>query len=263
MTGRASVPARLQASQAAWQGAALLAAVAACLTAAEPALGQDGAGFYIRGDLLVGFSTQADTQDENCGGGSPVFGCGTRLDSSAGSSVGFTIGGGYRFLPWLRADATIGYRPLFGVDGTVVRPGTADRPFEADISSVAGMINAYFDIAGLVPGRLGMFQPYVMAGIGLAHNDMGDISTTRPSTNAAETIQGGGNLSFAWTLGVGTGLDLGKGFVVDLGYKYIDLGDFTSDSGNNACSGSSCRYVDSVTGGLSVHEFSAGLRYHF
>ncbi len=243
--------------------AALSAGLLAVVAGVQPASGQEASGFYVRGDLLVGFSTQADTQDDDCGGGAPVFGCGTRLDSSAGSSVGFSIGGGYRFLPWLRADATIAYRPLFGVDGTVVRPGTADRPFDADISSVSGMVNGYFDIAGVVPGRLGMLQPYVMAGIGLAHNDMGDISTTRPSNNAAETITGGGNLSFAWALGVGTGIDLGKGFVVDVGYKYIDLGDFSSDAGNTACQGANCRYVDSVTGGLSVHEFSAGLRYHF
>ena len=254
----------VQVSRIAALGAGWLALAAGLPIAAQaPAAAQDPTGFYVRGDLSAAFSTQANTQDDECGGGAPVFGCGTTLDSSAGSSIGFTVGGGYRFLPWLRADATIGYRPLFGVDGTVVRPGAADRPFEADISSVSGMINGYIDIAGLVPGRLGMLQPYVMAGIGLAHNDMGDITTTHPTTAAAETIQGGGNLSFAWALGVGTGIDLGKGFVVDLGYKYLDLGDFASDAGTTACSGGSCRYVDSVTGGLTVHEFAAGLRYHF
>ena len=243
--------------------AALSAGLLALMGAPGAALAQDGTGFYVRGDLSAGFSTQANTQDDDCGGGAPVFGCGTTLDSSAGSSIGFSLGGGYRFLPWLRADAIIGYRPMFGVDGTVVRPGTISRGFEADVSSVSGMVNGYLDIAGLVPGRLGMLQPYVMAGIGLAHNDMGDISTLHPTTGAAETIAGGGNLSFAWTLGVGTGIDVGHGFVFDIGYKYIDLGDFSSDAGTTACSAGSCRYVDSVTGGLSVHEFSAGVRYHF
>ncbi|MGQ0677554.1 MAG: outer membrane protein [Rhodospirillales bacterium] len=257
----------IQVSRIAAFGAGLLAgaAIGAPAAAQDRAPQSQGAasGFYLRGDLSAAFSTQASTQDDDCGGGAPYFGCGTSLDSSAGSSLGFTVGGGYRFLPWLRADATLGYRPMFGVDGTVVRPGVIDRPFEADISSVSGMINGYLDIAGLVPGRLGIMQPYVMAGIGLAHNDLGEIATTRAPTGAAETIAGGGNLSFAWTLGVGTGIDMGKGFVIDVGYKYLDLGEFSSDGGVNACSAGSCRYVDSVTGGLSVHEFSAGVRYHF
>ena len=248
---------------AAFGALGLAAALAASAALAPAARAQDKpTGFYVRGDLSAGFSTQANTQDDNCGGGAPYFGCGTTLDSSAGSSIGFTLGGGYRFLPFLRADATIGYRPMFGLDGTVTRPGTVDRPFEADVTSWSGMVNVYFDIAGLVPGRLGIFQPYVMAGIGLAHNDIADVNSRHPTSTAPETLPDGGNLSFAWTLGVGTGIDIGKGFIVDVGYKYLDLGEFKSDAGN-ACTATACRYVDSISGGLTVHEFSAGLRYHF
>ena len=239
-----------------------LVAASMALIALSGAAQAQNTGFYVRGDLGVAFSTQANTQDDNCGGGAPFFGCGTTLDSSAGTSLAFTIGGGYHFTPWFRGDATIGYRPLFGVDGTIVRPGSANRPFEADVSSVAGMVNGYLDIAGLVQGGTGILQPYVMAGIGFAHNDMGDVASTHPTTNAAQTSPGGGNIAFAWTLGVGTGVDVGKGFVLDFGYKYLDLGDFKSDAGN-ACAGGTCRYVDSVTGGLTVHEFSAGVRYNF
>jgi len=242
---------------AALGAAGLIAALAA------PAQAQDKpTGFYVRGDVSAAFSTQADTQDDNCGGGAPYFGCGTTLDSSAGSSLGFSIGGGYRFLPFFRADATLGYRPMFGLDGTVTRPGTIDRPFDADVTSLNGMINGYLDIAGLMPGRLGILQPYVMAGIGLAHNDISDINSRHPTSTAPETLPDGGNLSFAWTLGVGTGIDMGKGIVIDVGYKYLDLGEFKSDAGN-ACTATGCRYVDSISGGLTVHEFSAGLRYHF
>lgn len=248
-----AIPARTLAA------AMLLATVGAGSTA-----NAQGTGFYVRADLGIAFSRDAETRDDNCGSPNAFFGCGTTLDSTAGTSVALGGGLGYRFLPWLRGDLTLGWRPMFDVDGTIVRAGNADRPFQADVSSITGMVNGYIDIAGFLPrGSLGVLQPYVGAGIGFAHNSLDDITSRSPTTpGLTQTSPGGDNTSFAWMITAGTGIQAGYGIIVDVGYKYLDMGEFSSDAGQ-ACAGGACRNIDPVTGDLKAHEFSVGLRYGF
>lgn len=243
-------------------GAFLLATVAAPVTANAQA--PQGTGFYVRADLGLAISGQADLRDDNCGSPNPQFGCGTSLDSSAGTSIAVGGGVGYRFAPWFRADATLTWRPLFEVDGTATRAQTPDRNFQADVSSFAGMINGYVDVAGFLPkGKLGIFHPYAGAGLGFAVNTIDDYTAQSPfAPGLVETAPGGTNASFAWMVTAGTGIHAGHGIIVDLGYKYIDLGSFTSDAGR-ACAGAACRNIDAVTGDLHAHELSVGVRIGF
>jgi opacity protein-like surface antigen len=239
--------------------AALIAMVGAGSTA-----NAQGTGFYVRADLGIAFSRDAETRDENCGSPNPFFGCGTFLDSSAGNSVAIGGGFGYRFVPWFRSDLTLNWRPMFDVDGTIVRAAAADRPFQADVSSITGMLNGYIDIAGFLPrNALGVFQPYVGAGLGLAHNSLDDITSHSPTTpGLIQTSPGGSTTDFAWMITAGTGISAGHGIIVDIGYKYLDMGEFSSDAGQ-ACAGGACRNIDPITGDLKAHEFSVGVRYGF
>ncbi len=243
-------------------GAFMLATVAAPVTANAQA--PQGTGFYVRADLGLAISGQADLRDDNCGSPNPQFGCGTSLDSTAGTSIAVGGGVGYRFAPWFRADATLTWRPLFEVDGTATRAQTPDRNFQADVSSLAGMINGYVDVAGFLPkGKLGIFHPYAGAGLGFAVNTIDDYTAQSPfAPGLVETAPGGTNASFAWMVTAGTGIHAGHGIIVDLGYKYIDLGSFTSDAGR-ACAGAACRNIDAVTGDLHAHELSVGVRIGF
>lgn len=242
----------------------LVIAVLLAMVAEAGAANAQGTGFYVRGDLGIAISGDAETRDDDCGSPNPFLGCGTTLDSTSGTSLAVGGGFGYRFAPWFRGDLTLAYRPMFDVDGTIVRPATADRPFQADISSVTGMVNGYLDVAGFLPrSKLGVFQPYVGAGIGFAHNMMDDITSHSPTTpGLVETAPGGSSTNFAWMVTAGTGIDAGHGIIVDLGYKYLDMGEFSSDAGQ-ACAAGTCRNVDSVVGDLKTHEFSVGIRYGF
>ena len=244
--------------------AVVLTAMGAAGQAKAQSSGPQGTGFYVRADLGVAFSTQADTRDDDCGSPNPFFGCGTSLDSSAGSSIAVGGGFGYRVNRWFRTDATVTWRPLFDVSGTVVRAGTPDRSFQADVSSVTGMLNGYLDIAGLLPpGKLDRFRPYVGAGLGVAVNDISSIGAVTPGgAPGTEMLPDGTHASPAWMFTAGTGIEAGYGFIVDLGYKYVDMGSFKSNAGQ-ACAGAACRNIDAVTGDLQAHEFSAGLRFEF
>lgn len=242
----------------------VIAAALLAMVAGTGSANAQGTGFYVRGDLGLAFSGQADTRDDNCGSPNPLFGCGTTLDSTSGTSIAIGGGVGYRFAPWFRSDLTLTWRPLFDVDGTLTRAATPDRTFQSDVSSVAGMVNGYVDIAGFLPkGKLGIFQPYVGAGLGFAVNSMDDISAQSPfAAGVIETAPGGTSANFAWMVTAGTGIHAGHGIIVDLGYKYTDLGSFTSDAGQ-ACAGAACRNIDAVTGDLHAHELSVGIRFGF
>lgn len=245
--------------------AVLLAMVAATGQAhAQGKNNAQGTGFYVRADLGLAIAGQADTRDDNCGSPNPLFGCGTSLDSTAGTSIAIGGGVGYRFAPWFRSDLTLTWRPMFDVDGTFTRANSPDRSFQADVSSVNGMINGYVDVAGFLPkGKLGIFQPYAGAGIGFAVNSIDDVKARSPfAPNLIETAPGGTTANFAWMVTAGTGIHAGNGIIVDLGYKYVDLGSFTSDAGQ-ACAGAACRNVDAVTGDLHAHELSVGIRFGF
>ena len=72
--------------------------------------------------------------------------------------------------------------------------------------------------------------PYVGAGIGFAHH-MGDVRAM--STHAA----GGDNRLFAWALMAGFGYQLTERAILDIGYRYIDLGSVRSGM-TRCCPGS-------------------------
>lgn len=247
-----------------WVAAVAIALATVVAPATTKAQAPQGTGFYIRADLGLAISGQADTRDDNCGSPNPFFGCGTSLDSSAGTSIAVGGGVGYRVAKWFRTDFTLTYRPMFDLDGTVTRAGTPDRAFEADVTSWNGMLNGYVDIAGFFPkGKLGIFHPYAGAGLGFAVNSIDDVSAGSPFTpGIRENAPSGTAANFAWMITAGTGLHVGNGVIVDLGYKFTDLGSFTSDAGT-ACAGAACRNVDAITGDLHAHELSVGVRIGF
>ena len=115
------------------------------------------------------------------------------------------------------------------------------------------MLNAYKDF-----GNFRGFVPYVGAGIGVAYNRMSDVSFTG-NPNLTNVIHGNNDLSLAWALMAGVGYQVSDRAIIDIGYRYIDMGSISSqrsDSGG---------FVDPAVklGDLTAHEFKVGLRYYF
>lgn len=145
------------------------------------------------------------------------LGSGWSWSEDAGDTPMIDGGIGYRFSPRLRADATAGYR----------------GGYEPDATSLAAMFNAYADITeiGFVTpwGGHGTVAPYVGGGAGAARNEAG---------NDAET-------GFAWQASAGIGVQALRGLTIDLGYRFVDLGDRPGRAD------------------LRAHEAQIGLRYGF
>ena len=183
--------------------------------------------------------------------------------------VGFGCGSGSR---GFRGDVTFGFRqsrdfwgtPLtrtvthnyedFGP--TIVAPGLSSTTtsmtdaFHTDIKSYSLLFNGYYDL-----GNFRGFVPYVGAGIGVAYNVVDDVTALW----LPGAIEGDEKLSFAWQVSTGVGYQIRENMILDIGYRYLDLGDAESgriDGGYNI--NPPVRFET-----LRSHEIKVGLRYHF
>lgn len=183
------------------------------------------AGPYVRGDIGYGFASDPDGTTS----------AGAMSGESVGDAALFGVGIGYRFSPNFRADATVDFRADANVDATT-SGGTA---VTSEVNGWTLMANAYWDI-----GDFNGITPYVGAGMGYAR-----LETSDQVGGNAEPSATNDNLAWAGMLGlaIATGV---PGAAIDVGYRYIQLGDFKQDGGAS--------YDD-----LAAHEVRAGFRYQF
>jgi opacity protein-like surface antigen len=178
------------------------------------------------------------------------------------SSPLYGIGIGWQARHWLRFDLTGEYRgdALFvgadrypGGNGTFDRasniadgtftPGTNE--YTADISSWLGLVNAYVDM-----GNWCGFTPYIGAGIGFASVSVNGLKDVNAPNGGFAFASDHTNTNFAWAVYGGVSYDVTSQIVVDLGYRYADLGSAESGpiytyEGNLAYSGQEIKNITS------------------
>jgi opacity protein-like surface antigen len=98
------------------------------------------------------------------------------------------------------------------------------------------LLNGYFDL-----GNWSGITPYVGAGIGFANNDLSSYSSkvscltvtcSSAFSQAAVAHEGGTKTNLAWALMAGAAVDIGKGLKLDLGYRYLRVGENKTDLDN-------------------------------
>ncbi len=234
--------------------------------------------WYIRGQAGYEQSLDADFSDTNCASAHPpaLFGCAAGPDGRPIGAYGdfgryplLEIAAGRTFLPWLRADLSLAYR--FGMDyqgqANFLSVG-AVQPVSAKAESFAGLVNLFIDLNGFFkPGTLGRFSPYVGGGLGLACNRLGEMTFVFPQNPGAHKISivpAGEKTDFAFALAVGTGFALTENLILDIAWRYIDLGRVQTDPGgmwmNTLPSGLA---ISNIETRLKSHGPSLGLRVHF
>jgi opacity protein-like surface antigen len=112
------------------------------------------------------------------------------------------------------------------------------------------MFNGYYDL-----GSYRGFVPYVGAGVGLAHNAMGSVSFSA----LPNAILGEDRWSLAWSLMTGVGYQITDRIVLDVGYRYIDMGKAQSSTIDTAGFTNPRVRIDD----LAAHEFKVGIRFAF
>lgn len=190
--------------------------------------------FYLRGDVGGAFHTRPDAW-QNRPAGDPDFPAGGVREAIGEdlSSYGFFEAGvGCQLVENMRFDITGGYR----------LKGSLDDDFDvvdADWQAFTGFFNVYWDIT-----NYGGFTPYLGGGVGVAHHRLTNVDLPGDSSS-------GSNTDFAWNITAGLSYDVAPGLLLDVAYRFVDLG--SAKSG-----GPLPFHVDD----LQAHEVKLGMRYY-
>jgi opacity protein-like surface antigen len=217
-----------------------------------PAVSELGTGWYLRGDIgYIEYSKPKEALG---------YSAGLPFDSiRLPDTWSFGGGVGYAFNNWFRADVTADYRTSSRIRALSSGSGYVDG-FSTDapkFESTTLFLNGYIDL-----GKWWGVTPYVGAGIGVAHNRLHDYWSqvtcltavcSAVFTSARAMHPPGIENSLAWALMAGAAVDLGSGFKLDLGYRFVRMGDVQTD-------------LDSGGFGfklkpLDAHEARIGVRY--
>ena len=198
--------------------------------------------------LGIGYSktTGADIQDADPNAsaicGDPACTTPGKL-KDVGGGFALSAGVGYRFTPMLRGDLTFEYRRYVNDKTDAASPATT---FKLDVGALTMLANGYVDF------NLGGFSPYLGAGIGVSRNRTGSTSFDN-GAGFSGSLPGGTRSDFAWAVMAGVGIPV-SGWVLDLGYRYVDLGklEFPSDAGTG---------YGGANGKLKAHELMLGMRF--
>ncbi len=177
----------------------------------------------MRGDIGYGWSSDSDASyvGNTDNGGNPYESFdATALSDAAFGEVGLGCGRGVR---GLRADVTFGWHRDKDFEGHIPINTNPDDPIYTSFQTLTSMVNVYYDM-----GDWGGFVPYLGAGIGAAMHDMDYVHSTDPSSPNPQF--GDTKIDLAWQVSAGVGYQLTDGVTLDLGYRYLNLGDAHSSN---------------------------------
>jgi opacity protein-like surface antigen len=191
-------------------------------------------GWYLRGDL--GYRWQKNS------GAEAATGFVAPTDSKLNSTVSAGFGAGLKS-GWFRSDLTVDITPPTDYTGQVVTPGDTT----AKVTATTLLLNGYFDL-----GSWYHITPYIGAGAGTANMHISDYHSTASPPFSADTSRSQWN--FAWAGMGGVAYAISPNMMVDVGYRYLSLGDVMTKS-------------DAVGSmkltGITAHEVRVGLRWTF
>jgi opacity protein-like surface antigen len=155
----------------------------------------------------------------------PAF---TFLDSGGFDSAPFGGGGiGFQWNNWFRVDATVEYRGKAGFHALdrffnpfMARgPGFNTNQYTASKSELVGLVNAYLDL-----GTWWCFTPFIGAGAGVAQIKIDHFRDTNVIAGGGGWADTGTQTNFAWALHAGASYKVTPNFVVELSYRYLNVG---------------------------------------
>ena len=214
--------------------AALALAAAMCLASGSAVAGD----YYLRGGIGLDRPGNTAFTDTDCSGAVPaaLYGCGTGGDGAPYRSAGkfgtvpaIELGLGY-VSGAIRFEALVEYRPHYTFEGRANFLAPERRQdVSAKLSSVSAMLAGFVDLTTLGLPTPGPFTPFLGAGVGVAHTRIGKTTMTFPTTTA--TVPGGSRTGLAWMATAGVAVALDERVVLDLAWRYSDLGEIRTPRG--------------------------------
>lgn len=201
---------------------------------------------YFRGD--TGYSASSDPEVEwFTAGGDDV----RTLDFEGTwfAEGGIGCGTGSR---GFRGEIVFGVHGERKFDGEPPAAPPAD-PMHWNLQSYTAMFNIYKDL-----GNFNGAVPYLGAGIGMSYNRLDEVYFTQ-NPLLVNRIEGDDDLSFAWSLMAGVGYQVTDRLILDIGYRFMDMGKAQSGRVDDIGIVNPRVYIDD----LHAHEVKVGFRYHF
>ena len=169
-----------------------------------------GAGWYLRGDAAFGPEDKPKLLLQS---GTPSF-------DRKGSAIGYAFGAGagYKFTDWFRTDITADYLDPFHYAASVPCGTGCLASESSDVQRFDGLVNGYVDL-----GTYAGFTPYIGAGVGVA-GAIQDGSFQLNGNGAKSSVPNHTDYSFAWAAMAGVSYAVAPHTLLDIGYRYLDLG---------------------------------------
>ncbi|WP_026792687.1 outer membrane protein [Pleomorphomonas oryzae] len=221
-----------------------------------PAVG----GWYLRGDIGYKYyqAPKGVLSDRTWGsfGNNGEFG-----SEKMQGAADFGAGVGYKFNDYLRADLTVDYETPAKFKGqaycTLAGPcggGEWESSESAKITAYSALANVYADL-----GDFHGLKPYLGAGAGASYLKTSDVKSSAQDAFSGNYPAGKGKWNFAWALMAGVEYPLSDRLSLDLGYRYLNLGDAQTGSvtANPGGAVTHINYED-----IQAHEVRLGLRYY-
>ncbi len=188
-------------------------------------------GWYLRGD--IGYRMN------DLDGASAVIGT-----QPSGNSIDdrFTVGGGAGYKSgWFRMDATIDYAPRASY-------AAATPDYRMKVETVTSLANLYLDL-----GTWSGMTPYIGAGAGLSWNRTSDYFSNALLLPGLDGLNKP-RWEFAWAAMGGLTFNLSPNLLMDLSYRYLNMGDaITPIASNNN---------QFTIKDMTAQEIRVGLRYN-
>lgn len=228
-----------------------------------------GGGWYLRGDVGVGLMELRKTVAVDVSTPpSPYYY--DKVQDHIGDQVFVGAGVGYQFNPWLRGDLTGEYRTysdwkFIAEDKSNGATGYYNYA-SGKFASVVGLANLYVDL-----GTWYGVTPFVGAGVGVAHHMFSSVTDQGLglATGGAAGVAGGfgygpahDKTNLAWALHAGLGYAVTPNLKLELGYRYLNMGDAKTGvvSCLPSCAPANFKTVYKVTD-IESHDFKIGMRW--
>lgn len=206
---------------------ALLIAAGCTMLLSVSSIAYSADGIYVSGNLGLAISNDSDVTDSTVPG--------TTLEFE--SDMGYALGGaiGYDFGN-VRIEGEIAYQTN---DLDQVKAFGASVDATGDTSSLAGLLNGYYDFNNISP-----FTPYISGGVGVAKVEINDFNI--PGSGFSDVNED--HTLFAYQVGVGVAYAVDEKLNFDVKYRYFATSDLELDTRDFE---------------YSSNNFYAGIRYTF
>jgi opacity protein-like surface antigen len=166
-----------------------------------------------------------------------------------------SVGAGYQVNTNFSSDFIISYKPRYQYKVS----GASGE--SQNISSISAMLNGYYELS-----HLQRFKPYATIGVGVVRHKAGNTINSNGTINGITgnvVVLGNEKNSFAWQLGTGIKYKISNNTFLDLGYRYVDLGNCSIKEATAILSGNKTTSTNPIRRLLRTHEFVLGIMYKF